>query len=752
MPNFTAMFRRYIDYAKGKYYSLILDIILTPCSWITGIIMAVTDFLHSHGLICSDNPPLPVISVGNLTYGGTNKTPSTISLAEYAQSCGIKAGIVTRGYTGTLSARDVTIIVDGIGERDITGDEAVMISRKLPGVPVAVSKRRVDGVKALREMGVELVIADDAFQHRAMNRDCDIVLVDALCPFGNGRLTPAGIMREKVSALRRAHIVIITKTSMATPHQLNSVYYTVSRYVDAGNIFMSDLVSDGWIFTEPEAGARVYAFSATGSPETFIRSLEDRGYTVSGSSEYRDHHRYTHDDIQRINQQSTSSGAEYIVCTEKDLANMPGINADEFVLPLGVPKVNVKMREPERFYARLAEVMRPKIVIASNGYGEDAIASVLAREMSNAYPLSEVSAFPLVGNGSAFRKAGINVLSAKSVTPSAGILKYSLRELWNDIRAGLLGQVREQLKDWRKIARNILPPVCVGDVYLLANTLWGCGHRPMFVATAKTVYISGHWRTERMMIRGYTLMTWTRDEPTALQIGERAKYSGSPIMDLLVDGGNVERGKVILLLPGSRKSAGRNAGILLRGVEILSENGHDDFRMVLAPTLDYDKFFADCELYGWKHDGDTLTKNGITVELTTNEIAKASKGALILLGMGGTANQLCAGMGIPVIAPDDKGKRVQKKLLGNAEILTSGSSRAMAECALRVLSDGELYGFMSETGRKRMGKPGACEDVVAYTRDVLGWGIRENVYRKLASHLTVKPGGFQGSLVHGLNA
>ena len=99
--------------------------------------------------------------------------------------------------------------------------------------------------------------------------------------------------------------------------------------------------------------------------------------------------------------------------------------------------------------------------------------------------------------------------------------------------------------------------------------------------------------------------------------------------------------------------------------------------------------------------------------------------------MGGTANQLCAGMGIPVIAPDDKGKRVQKKLLGNAEILTHNSSRAMASCALKVLADDGLYTFMSDTGRARMGRYGACDDVVNYTREVLGWGVRESVYSKL---------------------
>ena len=305
-----------------------------------------------------------------------------------------------------------------------------------------------------------------------------------------------------------------------------------------------------------------------------------------------------------------------------------------------------------------------------------------------------------------------------------------MRELWNDIRAGLFGQVREQLRDWRKFSRNILPPVCVGDVYLLANVLWGSGLRPMFVATAKTVNISGHWRTERMMIRNFTLRTWTRDNATALQIGGNAVYLGNPVMDLLAENISVS-GDVILLLPGSRKSARNNVTVLLGAAEILREHGHEHFRMVIAPTVDGVSFFGECETIGWKHEGETLRKGCITIMLTTEEISCALDGVKILLGMGGTANQLCAGMGIPVIAPDDKGKRVQKKLLGNAEILTHSTSIAMAECALRVLADEGLYAFMSDTGRKRMGKPGACDEVVSYTREVLGWGLRENVYSKL---------------------
>ncbi|MBR0257900.1 MAG: tetraacyldisaccharide 4'-kinase, partial [Synergistaceae bacterium] len=149
-------------HVRGLKPSLTLKILLAPASWIMAFAVWVMDFLRARGLLRVEEPSLPVISVGNLTYGGTNKTPSVRMLAEWAMSRGIKAGIVTRGYSGKNS--NVIIIQGGNSEREIAGDEPLMLSRELPSVPVAVAKKRIEGVNALRELGVELVIADDAFQ------------------------------------------------------------------------------------------------------------------------------------------------------------------------------------------------------------------------------------------------------------------------------------------------------------------------------------------------------------------------------------------------------------------------------------------------------------------------------------------------------------------------------------------------------------------------------------------------------------
>ncbi len=724
------MLRFYMRHARGERISLLINIIFSPLEFLVALVISFMDFLRRHGLLKVEEPPLPLISVGNLTYGGTNKTPFVEMLAKFARENGVRAGIVTRGYTG--KTHNVILIRNGEGKRELTGDEPLLLSRELPDVPVAVAKKRTDGVRMLKSSGVELVVADDAFQHRVLGRDVDVVLIDTLCPFGNGKLIPSGIMREKISALKRADIVVLTKSDQVEHEKLRKLREIVSEYVKPERIFTSRLEIDSWILRGTNAILRkVFAFSAIGSPESFTRLISSEGFIITGEKIFTDHHKYSRSDIEEIKSLALSSGAEAVICTEKDLYNFPENYEWSHEIPLIIPKVKAVVNEPEKFFPALIECLRPKIIVASNGYGEDAIGVVLAKKLREKFPFSEISAFPLVGRGEAYSREGFEVKSAPSVTPSGGVVKYSVKDLWGDMRAGLLKHIRSQLGDWVKIAGEIRTPICVGDVYLLLHTLLGSGKRPIFTATAKTVYLSGHWRIERAIINKFTLRTWTRDKKSAEQLGGKAVYSGSPVMDLLEGEINHESGDVILILPGSRLRACKDVKILLEAVEILHQNGENNFRMVLAPTLPVEEFFAACENLGWLKTSDVLTKNNIKISLTTETVATASQNVKILLGLGGTANQLCAGLGIPVVSIDEKGKRVQKKLLGDAEILTEANAQALAEVVMKILRDNKLYDFMSRSGRERMGEPGAVENIVKYTCEILGWNIREEVYEKL---------------------
>ena len=408
MKNFLSS---YMLYVKGIKKNFLINIIFTPVSWLMGAAISIMNFLRVHGLLKTEEPPLPLISVGNLTYGGTNKTPFVRMLAEYALSKNIKVGIVTRGYSGRRpnagKSHEVLIIKNGDGERSITGDEPLLLSKKLPEVPVAVARHRMDGIKKLKTLGVEVVIADDAFQHRSISRDVDIVLIDSVCPFGSGKLIPAGMLREKISALKRADIVVLTKSKRISHDELEKLKLKISEFISPEKIFTSEINSDGWILfngEEPREGSKIFAFSAIGSPESFIKTLQELGLTVSKSVTFRDHHSYSQNDLENLYKAAKNLNVDYMSCTEKDLYNMPELCQWNFEIPLAVPKVKAEVNEREKFFEELTRTLQPKIIVASNGYGEDAIGVVLAKKLREKLQDSKISAFPLVGRGEAYIK------------------------------------------------------------------------------------------------------------------------------------------------------------------------------------------------------------------------------------------------------------------------------------------------------------------------------------------------------------
>ena len=167
-------------------------------------------------------------------------------LARAMRDRGVRVGIVSRGYGGGRAPSGTVLVVEGgNGDRSAAGDEPLLLSERLPDVPVAITPIRIDGVRELRRRGVGLTIADDAFQHRRLGRDADVVLIDATCPFGNGTLIPSGILREPISALERAHLVVLTKVDQADPEALAELRASVERHVPAERILTSRLRVDG---------------------------------------------------------------------------------------------------------------------------------------------------------------------------------------------------------------------------------------------------------------------------------------------------------------------------------------------------------------------------------------------------------------------------------------------------------------------------------------------------------------------------
>lgn len=747
----SSVLNSYLRYARGEAPAFSPWALLNVFGLIVRPFTRMRNAFYDRGIFHRTDPPIPVISIGNLCHGGTNKTPMVELFARTLMRSGLLVGIVSRGYSGETKS-PLWIGQDArSSDRSITGDEPLMLARRLPEVKVVVSRDRYEGVCLLAELGVDVAVADDAFQHRRMGRDLDIVLIDATCPFGNGRLFPAGILREQQEALSRADMVILTKVEQASGESIRSTKKELAKWISPACIFTARVRLESWLVVKgKEVGdfyakpgedvprGTYFAFSAIGNPDSFYRSLAAFGIDVVEYRSYRDHHRFTRNDIGNMERRLLETGADGFVCTEKDLHNMP--EDPGMSLPLYIPRIAVSIDDEARFFRLATNLLRPELIVASNGYGEDAIGALLAARMAKRFPLANVSAFSLVGSGKEYRDRGVDVISPPSEMPSAGVVKYSLKALLRDFNHGLRKDIAKQIETWRGCGGRYRTPICVGDAYLLAHTLWGQGLTPVLIAAAKSVHLNGHWGVERGFLRSRSLKVWTRDEQTAEELkhsGVDAVFCGNPIMDLALeraDGEDPWKGLErphVMLLPGSRPRAYDDIALLLEAVERLNEKLACSYVMVLAPTIDKHRLVSSVPYI--LDDGEWLVVGKARVSFYSGPLASVAQGADLLIGLGGTANQVSAGLGVPVLSILERGKLVQKKLLKGAEVLVPPTADSLAAAAAGLLQDPVRRNRMAEEGIKILGGPGAIDSVIDYAARELGWDARSKLYGVLRS-------------------
>jgi len=304
---------------------------LQAISALHGLGLSASLLSYSHNLRRRTVPALPVISVGNLTLGGTGKTTAAAFIARRLNGA-TKPGIVLSGYRRQSGASPL-IVSDGeqlrasLGE---AGDEAYMLATQLPGCAVAVGKRREDVILALQhEAGVGIAILDDGFQYFRMVRNLDIVLVDALSHGTACRLFPAGRLREPMANMRRADQVWITHADLVDPARVDELAHGVAlRCNGRAPVVTRHRASSlrplqpGGYVPDSIAGRRVLALSALGNPLAFDLALSRLGCDVVPLS-FPDHHDYAPGDYERVVAAARAAGVELVVTTEKDAVKLP---------------------------------------------------------------------------------------------------------------------------------------------------------------------------------------------------------------------------------------------------------------------------------------------------------------------------------------------------------------------------------------------------------------------------------------------
>jgi tetraacyldisaccharide 4'-kinase len=305
-----------------------LELLLRPLTPIYGLATRLRARAYRSGVLPSHRLPVPVVSVGNLTFGGTGKTPTVVALVRDLVRRGRHPGVLTRGYRRQGSAPVLLVGPDPGVAVARTGDEPAELARRLPGVPIAVDADRGRGAAAVLAMGADILLLDDGFQHLRLRRDVDLVLIDAGDPWGGGALPPRGRLREPPSALARATAVLLTKLPSPPDAVAAEIEARVYELAPGTPVLRSRMVPrsvrtpEATLPVDALAGRQVVAFAGVGRPGGFSALLEEAGAQVVASRWFPDHHVYSAADLEEVTSAARRHRA-VPVTTAKDAVKLP---------------------------------------------------------------------------------------------------------------------------------------------------------------------------------------------------------------------------------------------------------------------------------------------------------------------------------------------------------------------------------------------------------------------------------------------
>jgi len=304
-----------------------------------------------------------VISVGNITWGGTGKTPAVTIIANRLREVGKRVTVLSRGYGRKKKDRksDILVVCNGkklLASSDEAGDEPYLLSKTLAGIPIIVGKNRIkSGKYAIDRFGTQVLVLDDGFQYWPLKRDLDIVTLDCSNPYGNGYLIPRGSLREPISHLSRADIFLLTRTDLVSRNDLDSLIGELET-LNPNCVILESIHSPRYLksaFSGEKKGLdfvngkKVVAFSSIGNPYSFEKTLEGLGAKIVKNFRFPDHHNYVRSDLRKIEAtcKTDIEGPEAIaVTTEKDgvrLETVVSPEADRHLWEIWILKVELEI-------------------------------------------------------------------------------------------------------------------------------------------------------------------------------------------------------------------------------------------------------------------------------------------------------------------------------------------------------------------------------------------------------------------------
>ncbi|MFZ0034280.1 MAG: tetraacyldisaccharide 4'-kinase [Sedimentisphaerales bacterium] len=312
------------------------------------------NFLYSKRWLKIYTADAPVISIGNITTGGTGKTPLVIWLCKFLQQKDLRCAVLTRGYKTTQNLKLKT---------QNYVDEPAILAESCPQAKIIINPNRIEAAaEAVNKFGAKVLIMDDGFQHRRLHRNLDIVTIDATCPFGYGKLLPAGLLREPVASLKRADAAVLTRCDQISESELNQIEkelqlinpdMVITRSIHSPVCVKS--TAGEKIGLEQLRNRKIFAFCGIGNPETFLSTIKNTGANPVGSKIYNDHYHYTNSDADDIHDQARYLKADLILTTQKDWTRTTLLTSVKKDIPFAYLAVEIKFIAGEDKLKQLIE-------------------------------------------------------------------------------------------------------------------------------------------------------------------------------------------------------------------------------------------------------------------------------------------------------------------------------------------------------------------------------------------------------------